>query len=56
MCYCSLYPTPASHFMILTGLVSVRISLNFIVLYTRNTAGILPNWDLKGLLYLLEFT
>ena len=40
--------------MVLTGLISVRISLNVIVMYTWNNAGILPNQDLKGLLYLFK--
>ena len=44
------------HFKDLTGLVSVRTSLNFIVMYTLNTAEILPNWDLKGLLIFFKFT
>ena len=50
--HCGLYP----HFMHLTGLVSVRTSLNFIVMYTWNTTEILPNWDLKGLLICFKFT
>ena len=33
----------------LIGLLSVRISLNFIVMYTWNTDGILPIWDLEKL-------
>ena len=37
-------------FMVLAGLVSVRISLNFIVMYAWNTTGFLPNWNSKGLL------
>ena len=36
-----------SHFMDLTGLVSVCTNLNFIVMYTWNIAEILPNWDLN---------
>ena len=40
--YCGLYP----RFMDLTGLVSVRTSLNFIM-YTDNTAEILRNYDLN---------
>ena len=38
----------------LTGLISVHISLNVIVMYTWNNAGILPNQDLKSLLYLFK--
>ena len=40
--HCGRYP----RFMDLTGLVSVRTSLNFI-LYADNTAEILRNWDLN---------
>ena len=50
--HCGFYP----HFMDLTGLVSVRTSLNFIVMYTWNTAEILPNWDLEGLFICFKFT
>ena len=47
-----LYP----YFMDLTGLVSVRTSLNVIVMFTWNTVEILPNWDLKDLLISFKFT
>ena len=40
--------------MVLKGLVSVSISLNFFVMYTSTTVGFLPNRDLKGLVYLFE--
>ena len=40
--------------MVLTGLVAVPICLNFIVMYTGNTARILQNWDSKELLSLLK--
>ena len=36
------------HFMVLTGMVCVSISPNFIVMFTWNTTEILPNWDMKG--------
>ena len=48
--HCSIH----LRFMGLTGLISVHISLNVIVMYTWNNAGILPNQDLKGLLYLFK--
>ena len=41
--HCGLYP----HFILLTGPVSVPISLNFIILFTGNTTEIVPNWDSK---------
>ena len=41
--HCGRYP----NFMDLTGLVSVCTSLNVIVMYTWNTAEILPKWDLN---------
>ena len=41
-------------FMVLKGLVSVSISLNFFVLYTWTNVVFLPNRGLKGLVYLFE--
>ena len=40
--------------MVLKGLVSVSISLNFFVMYTCTTVGFLPNRGLKALVYLFE--
>ena len=40
--------------MVLKGLVSVSISLNFFVMFTCTTVGFLQNRGLKGLVYLFE--